>query len=498
MKKTILAYILMILSVAFLVPLMNTYLQIIPINYFPRPTHIVLEIIITLLMFLIFLFSNRLYSQRKEERLAIVAGGFLIGAIFNVVHIFTMQEFSYDMLSLANIEKNPMLVYLLFANLILPLSIYAALIYKPFGRTTNNFRFKIYNIYFYIFIAMLVVPLLIEFVFQGFAHKFNIMVYSLQFVSYSLYIILASIFLSIRYSFRQACFPVFTLGLFTLGLGGLFYINPLFFQRNEFLAHVFQIIGLGLIFQGVSCIRVLPVLLKYKDEFIAYLFLLLVAFYVLFFPLSSAIFHVIYPQNSAFIFVEFILIFQLVIYIATTISWQKVTALYISVERDRSLIRVLESMHRISNQNILKDTIVNEINNDFSADRCFIVNYDKHKNYYFYDRYSENLPSKTLVNFDNLDAEELELERFIYTFNNINICFCNADEYIHRCSLKGTPQENFLKEYNLKSVYSIPIKYNEELLGYLILQYKNDYREFNKNDFEYLQKMATQLGIIMH
>lgn len=498
MKKTILIYILMIVAIAFLTPLINTYYGVFPISSLPRPLHVITEIIITLLMFLVFLVSNRLYSNTKDNRLAIIAGGFFIGAIFNVVHIFVMNDFSYDMLSLDNIQKNPTLVYLLFANLILPLSIYAALIYKPFCTDAKNFRFKIYNIYFYIFLVLLTAPLLIWFIFPGLIHKFNIMLYSLQFISYSLYIILASIFVSVRYSFKQACFPTFTLGLFVLGLGGLFYINPLLLQQNELIAHIVQAIGLVLILNGIPCIRILPVLLKYKDEFMAYLFLLLVAFYVLFIPVSSAIFHVVYPQNSAFIFVEFLLIFQLIIYIATAISWQKVTAVYVSAERDRSIIRVLESMRRISNKNILKDTIIKEINNDFSADKCFIVIYNKEKKYYHYDRYSEYLPSKTLVNFDDLDKEELEFENFADTFHNIEINFANADDYIDKCSLKGTFQEKFLKNNHLKSVYSIPIKYGEEQFGFIILYFTSDYKELNNNDFEFLQKMATQLGIIMH
>ena len=46
-------------------------------------------------------------------------------------------------------------------------------------------------------------------------------------------------------------------------------------------------------------------------------------------------------------------------------------------------------------------------------------------------------------------------------------------------------------------MYSFPINYEGKLLGYLILQYKKDYKKMSTDDLSFLEKMAKQIGIAM-
>lgn len=499
MKKTILVYILMIISIAFLAILMNIPWRALSLINFSLKLHITIEILNSILMILIFFVSNNLYLKTKDERLAILAGGFLVGAIFNSVHMFTITSFPYDILSISNIAKNPTLIYLLIGNLILPLSIYASLIYKPSSFPENNFRSKVYINYFYLFLALSILPILGNYFLPDLAHNFNIIIHSLEFINYSLYIILASILINVKYNFRPPYFTPFIIGLIILGIGGLFYINPLLLSINEVLAHIFQILGFIFLLFGIKGFQTLSNSLRFKDELIAYMCLLLIAFYVVFIGLASGLFKITFPTFSAFVFVEFLLFFQLIIYAVSTLSWNKIYRVYISAERDRALIRIFESMRRISNPNIIKNTIIDEINKDFKADDCFIAIYNPTDKSLTYDKYLEKQPSKAWLDLDELDNEVSKFNKFCEVFeNNIQICFANVEEYVKQNLLKGTPQEKLLKDYNIKSNYSISINYNNQLLGYLILQFTREYKDLSKDDLLYLQKIATQIGMIIN
>lgn len=544
MNKNIIIYILMIIFIAILAVLMNAHWGYASIIRFPRTSHIIIEGTNSLLMFLIFLIANHLYSETQDQRLVILAGGFFIGAIFNCVHIITVPTFPYDLISIANLHKNPTLIYLIFSNLILPFSIYFAIVHKPKPSiTAQHFRFKVYSIYFFIFLALSIFPLLIHNFFPGVAYKFGIIMNALGFINYSLYIMLAFMIINIRQATNLTFFPRFTIGLMILGLGGLFYINPLLIQANELFAHIFQAIGLIFILSGLWHFQTYAKFMRFKDELAAYLCLMLVAFYIIFISFSLAVFHVTFPPFSAYVFVEFLLIFQFIIYILankltqpitnltealnkytpgeapvnvpvirhdeigtltekintlSTISYQKILEVSQIAQREQAVIRIFETMRRISNANIIKNTIIDEIKKAFDTDKCFIVLYDSINRSYYYDRYVENLPSKTLKDFD-ADDEVTKFKHFNDVFeNNIEICFANIEEYIEKNSLRGTEREYLLREYGIKSRCHIPINYAGKLLGYIILEYTKDYRALDEEDLAFLNTMATQIGITIH
>lgn len=500
MKKTVIFYVLMILTIAFLAGIGDMQFGIFSFIKFSHKLHIIMETVNSLLLVLIFLAGKILYSETKDERFLILSYGFLAGMLFNLVHIFTLGTFPYDNFFFDNIERNPSLIYLQFSNLILPLSIYFSLMYKSsFSDMQDNLAVKKINVtsFVYFFLFLTITPLIFYYFLPQFLNQAYIIMHTMEYINYALYLMTASILINSRISSNQCPLTLFIGGLLILGLGGLFYINPLLLPANGVFAHLSQTLGLFLLLLGLFELPSLSFLLRVKDDFVIYLSLFLISFYIVFVPLMSGLFHIITPQSAGFIFIEFLLFFQLIIYAFSTISWNKIASRYLSAERDRALVRVFESMRRISNPNIIKDTIINEINNSFQPDECFIVIYNQESNSFEFDKYSEFLPSKTLVNFEVIDNEALEFEKFQDTFNNIEISFSNVDEYINRCSLKGTPQEKLLKEYKLKSLFSIPINYNNKLLGYLILQYKNMHKDFTADDFSFLNKMTAQLGIAM-
>lgn len=552
MKRIIVLYISMIISIAFIAFLMSLKFDFFSTINFPRPLHIILEGTNSILMVLIFLVSNFMYSKAKDERLIILAGGFLINAILNTLHIIKVQSFPYDVLSLANIKNNPSTVYLLLGNLVLPLAIYFALVHKPSGEKMENFRLKTYSLYFFIFLVLTICPYLIMHFLPELKYEFNILIHSLAFINYSLYIMLAFIVINIRQSSNLKIFPMFTTGLIISGLGGLFYINPLLIPFNEILAHIVQAIGLVFMLAGIKHFQIYAKFLKVKDELVAYMCLLIVACYIVFILTGSTLFHIIFPSISAYIFVEFILIFQFVVYLVANIvtrpitkiietlneytpgkeyinipiirndeigqltekintismlSWKKILEISEVVEKEQSVIRIFESMRRVSNQNVIKNSIVDELKTVLNPDRIFIALYDSTNDSFYFDKYIESLPSKALFNFCKLNEGECEEEKEEeimlkklneFLKNNLELCFSDVNDYIVANSLERTQKEVLLKEYNVKSCCNIPIYHAGHLLGCLVIQYTNRFKEFDNTDLSYMKMMATQLGVVIH
>lgn len=495
MKKTLILYFGMIFTICLLALLMNSPLQIFPFLEFNKGLHVALETTISIFMFLISLSAYKLFAKTEDNRFLIVAGGFLLSFMLNIIHIFTVPVFPFDTLSFINIQKNPTLVYLCMSWLVQPLAIYYSLIYRPNLACKGNHRIKTYNIYAYIMILLIAVPLIIYYFLPNHLTNFYVIAHSLEYVNYAIYLILAVIIMNLNLSSKGFFFDKFMLGLLIIGLSGIFYINPMLLPEREILAHFFQLLGLVLILLGLPQIQTISASIRIKDELVTYLSLVLIFFYVAIVAVISGIFNIIFPQVSGYIFIEMLLLFQLIVYAFSTVSWNKFAGVYISAERDRALIRILESMRRGANPIIIKNTVVEEIRKDLGADKCFIALIDEQNQSFYLDRYEESLPSKTLANFDDLDEDENRFKKFVDVFKNIEINFYKLEDYISERILKGTSQENILNELNLKSLYTIPINFNKKTLGYLILYFTTKYKELNMDDITYLNKMATQIGI---
>lgn len=544
MKKVILIYILTITSIAALALFMNTPMAILPDVHFSKSLHTILEGTNSLLMFLIFLVANYFCSKSDDERLAILAGGFLIGTVWNIVHVVTATSFPFDLMSLENLQNKPGIIYLLFCNLILPLSIYFALTHKPSNLPLKKFRFKTYSRYFIIFVIFSALPILIHKFLPMWLPDLNLIVHLLEFITYSLYITLAFIVINIREAGKLKFFPTFTTGLIISGLAGLFYIDPSLLPLNGILAHTVQAIGLIFILFGIKKFVMYSKYLRYKDELVADLCLVLILFYIVFIVISSILLNITYPPVSGYIFIEFILIFQFIVYLianevvrpitniidalnnyspgkdsinipiirndeigmlsekinaAAALSRERIIEISKMALRDRSMVRIFESIRRISNPDIIKNSIIEEIKEAINPDRIYIALYNEAEDSFYYDKYIQNLPSKTLMEFKDKHQEEKMIKRLNWFLKtSLELCFSNVNDYISTNALAGTKREKVLRRYGIKSCCNIPIYKGGNLLGCLLIQFTREYITLDAIDVNYLKTMATQLGIVIN
>jgi nitrate/nitrite-specific signal transduction histidine kinase len=329
-----------------------------------------------------------------------------------------------------------------------------------------------------------------------------------------------------------------------MGFSGLFYINPDVLPLDGILAHVIQAIGLIFLVFGINKLVLYTRYLRFKDELVAHLCLVLIMFYVVFITTISVLLHIEFPPISAYIFIEFILLFQFIVYLlinkvnqpitniidsldnyspgkesveipiirndelgmlsekinaVSKLSFQKILEVSKMAERNRSIIRIFESIQRVSNQDIIKNSIVEEIKNALNPDRIAIALYNKAEDSFYYDKYIENLPSQTLMDFEGKNPETKMIQRLNdFLKNSLELCYSNLDDYITSNSLQGTQREKVLRIYGIKSCCNIPIYFAGNLLGCLLIQYTKESITFDETDLNYLKTMATQLGVIIN
>lgn len=495
MKKIVILYFFLILSIPIFALFCNIETENFAMIAFNRTSHIILESLNTILLILICRHCQKLYKQTRDERFLIFGYGFLIGLTFNLVHIFAVKVFPFDNLSVTNLENNPSLVYLFFSNLILPLSINFSLMYKPFS--INNAKMNITHCYIYLFIVLSLLPLAIYFIIPQSVHNFYIAIHTAEYISYSLYLMTAAILISMKTKEDQFIPNFFIIGLIFLGFSGIAYINPNLHPVSGLLGHLLQAIGLLCLLIGFSSFQDLSKLLKLKDELVSYFSLLIVALYVFLVSIISAIFNVVIPRIAGYIFIEVLLGFQLVTYVISSISWNKIVNVYISADANRALIRILESINRISEPNIIKNTIISEIYRIYQPDKCIIVLYDKETNSFQLDKYTKFLPSRLLKNSDYVEFEANDFNNFQSIFNNIEINFSTLNEYLQRTSGYATDEETWLKNHRIKSLYTIPISSNNQILGYIILYFIKESYALTDDDRTFLKRVASHIAQII-
>lgn len=495
MKRTLLLYSLLIIAIPCFAFLGNIEFTTFSTIHFTRFSHVIFESINLILLLAIFSSCQYYFRQTNDERFLILGYGILLGFLFNTVHVLTAKSFPFDNLSVINMKKNPSLIYLFLSNLIIPLSINFALIYKPFS--ISNAKIHIRYFYLYLFIILALTPIAIYYILPQYTNSFFIAIHSSDYVSYALYFMIAAILINIKTNKLGFSPDAFIIGLLFLGFSGIAYINPYLTQISGIFGHLFQNLGLLFVLIGLVHFQKLSKLYTLKDELVSYFSLLIILFYITLVPIVSAIFNIVLPKNSGYIFIELLLLFQLIVYIIFNLLWKRVVGVYLSAESNGAIVRIMESINRISEPNIVKNTIVSEIDRIYHPDKCIIVIYNSETNSFYMDEYTKFLPSKTLLNSEDVEHDANDFNNFQSIFKNIDISFSTLNEYLQRISGYGSDQEQWLKNHRIKSLYSIPIKDSEKLLGYIILYFIKESYALSKEDYSFLQKIASFLSDII-
>lgn len=168
-------------------------------------------------------------------------------------------------------------------------------------------------------------------------------------------------------------------------------------------------------------------------------------------------------------------------------------------DREKLLRKIFEAMRSSLSLNVIKKTIVSELGSAFKADRCFIVEFDENNDTFIVEQTSEYLSSgdqKSVIGFDTNKNNFKWINNSLKQVKETH--FSNLEEFLDANNLRNDPIAEHFYEFNIKSSYDTSIYYANNLLGYIVLQYTNNYVSLDDGDLDFLKTLANQAGVAIH
>ncbi len=170
----------------------------------------------------------------------------------------------------------------------------------------------------------------------------------------------------------------------------------------------------------------------------------------------------------------------------------------LKAEREELLRKIFEAMRSSLDMKEVHNSIVTEVGKIFDADYCRIISYNPDSNKYIIEEYAEYKRTSDLYSVPAVNAQMRGFNFFVSAFeNNKEILFDNVENFIVDANIQGTPEADFLYQYNLKSNYCVLIKYSSTVIGYLCVQYVRDYVELSEDDIKFIRIIADQAGVAL-
>lgn len=164
--------------------------------------------------------------------------------------------------------------------------------------------------------------------------------------------------------------------------------------------------------------------------------------------------------------------------------------------------KIVEAIRSSLDINQTKKTIINVIGQALSADRCFIIEYDK-KNDIFERHQEEYLSSdsiKSCVDIDlntNLPVLVNWLKQGKLMIHNHSKAKLGHQE-INLTDNQFKAEKSIVEEYKIYSGVVFPIFYANEFLGDIVLHYSDKEHEVGEEEMSLLQILSGQLSIALH
>ncbi len=167
------------------------------------------------------------------------------------------------------------------------------------------------------------------------------------------------------------------------------------------------------------------------------------------------------------------------------------TKQYIYEKLSRDIISTVRSSLNIDE---IEENVVNSIGKALNASRCLISLYDNKKEEFLPIKY-EYLDGPDSFSNIGVSVEKNVPELFKHLANAKNLIVSNREEFIKESHLEGTLTAEYLRNANILSGYSVPIKYADELVGILVIHYTKRKGGFSEEQVEFARSLANQIGI---
>ncbi len=489
----------------------------------------ILYIVLILVSFLVLLKARKLYSKTNNIAMEIISAGFLAGIILYLEKVLALIGLSLD-IGMSYIFD------LIFGDLIWAIALFGAIFYIPKqSKNTKHIRSFIY--FSAILYALLIIsldifisPYLLEFVYKILPNIFLV-----KTIEQTFYLLSAFIYIDMRIIKNQNIFSFFMFGLIILGLGPLFFVPEYSTTIYAFTSPMIKIIGFIFIFIGLQDLQTKPEFLNFRQKLSSYLSLLLILSYIVIILISSLLFDMKLPSYLSYLFLGYFIVITIAQYILaanfsipvmnitqgierikpgqkpepiTIISHDEIGLLaeefnknaeliWESFEKEKLLKNSITAIRQTLDINEVKRQIVQSICYIFQADRCFVLEYDQLSNKYLRIKY-EQLCSSDIKSLKNMDAEKNVPEFINMLKRRKEVIVLDTQEYIEKNNLKGSSIEKYFKKYNIKSSFGLPIIYDNEYLGSLIVHFAQKKITFGDMEIQFTRDIVEQCSIAFY
>lgn len=166
-------------------------------------------------------------------------------------------------------------------------------------------------------------------------------------------------------------------------------------------------------------------------------------------------------------------------------------------KRIKAIKEINDNIHKNFNVKYIKDASVQSIGMVLGADRCFIAEYDSLTKK-FSKVTSEYLASEESLSMKGDLPPILATRTTNICINNKILNIPNSAKYISENDLQDTLLDSFYKKYMLKSILGIPIRHSGKVLGAIILHYIEKYKNFSKEDIQFVTGIAESIGVALY
>lgn len=145
----------------------------------------------------------------------------------------------------------------------------------------------------------------------------------------------------------------------------------------------------------------------------------------------------------------------------------------------------------------IKKIAVDNIAKELKADRCFIIEYDE--DFKKFSKIEVEYYSSTNIKPVPEDFTEIISNEIIKACLDGNaVKIPDIPRYIINKQFKGTPFDDFYREYDIKSEFYFPIKYSQNIIGIMVLHFVKKRYDLSKSDIEFVESIVNGVSIFIH
>ncbi len=158
-------------------------------------------------------------------------------------------------------------------------------------------------------------------------------------------------------------------------------------------------------------------------------------------------------------------------------------------KEDEFLKEIIQIIRGTLDTNQVKQQFIANVRNYFDADRCLFVDYDKNLNKFLPMKF-EKLKSQTVKSLKNIDTEK-EFPEFCNKLKKgHNVIIRDLDKTLSRKKLLSYQAINSLINSDVKSDYGLLVKYQEQIIGILIIHFVTKKRILSRDEFKFLKTIS--------